>query len=105
MKSGGGQPAEERRLLGDVVGGSAQHAADADAPVDRMRMVYIVLLLHGVAALMPWNAFITITGVSGTWQLTIIIHFFSTSPNSNWEVRCSAATSLPTSASARRCPI
>ncbi|KAI0241156.1 hypothetical protein LSAT2_000950 [Lamellibrachia satsuma] len=28
-------------------------------PIDRWRIVYFILLLHGIATLMPWNMFIT----------------------------------------------
>lgn len=33
-------------------------------PKDRWNMVYLVLLLHGIGVLMPWNMFITAKSVS-----------------------------------------
>lgn len=33
--------------------------------IDRYNFVYIVLLLHGIAMLMPWNMFINATEVGG----------------------------------------
>lgn len=35
-------------------------------PSDRLNMVYLVLLLHGIGVLMPWNMFITARSVSHT---------------------------------------
>jgi equilibrative nucleoside transporter 1/2/3 len=32
--------------------------------VDRYNLVYLIMLLHGVGVLMPWNMFITATAVS-----------------------------------------
>ncbi|KAK2171816.1 hypothetical protein NP493_1018g00007 [Ridgeia piscesae] len=34
-------------------------AHEERTPVDRWRVVYFILLLHGIATLMPWNMFIT----------------------------------------------
>ena len=36
-----------------------QEEANSEEPVDYRRFVYIVLLIHGIGTLLPWNMFIT----------------------------------------------
>lgn len=33
---------------------------DHKGPVDKKQIVYLIILLHGIGTLMPWNMFITI---------------------------------------------
>ncbi|CAJ0604554.1 unnamed protein product [Cylicocyclus nassatus] len=33
---------------------------EEEAPVDKFKMVYLIVVLHGIGVLMPWNMFITI---------------------------------------------
>ncbi|TMS36408.1 hypothetical protein L596_003580 [Steinernema carpocapsae] len=33
---------------------------ELSAPVDKYNAVYLIMLLHGIGCLMPWNMFITI---------------------------------------------
>ena len=35
-----------------------QEEANSEEPVDYRRFVYIVLLIHGIGTLLPWNMFI-----------------------------------------------
>lgn len=35
-----------------------------DVPPDRFNIIYFTFLLHGIGVLIPWNMFITATGVS-----------------------------------------
>lgn len=44
---------------------------EINPPRDRLNIVYLILLLHGVGTLMPWNMFITAKSVSQWKRQTI----------------------------------
>lgn len=41
---------------------------EINPPRDRLNIVYLILLLHGVGTLMPWNMFITAKSVSERYE-------------------------------------
>ncbi|CAH1784010.1 unnamed protein product [Owenia fusiformis] len=41
------------------ISSSEDSSSDGEAPYDKFKLVYFILLLHGIGTLMPWNMFIT----------------------------------------------
>lgn len=41
---------------------------ELNPPKDRLNLVFLIMLLHGIGALMPWNVFITAKEVSNTFH-------------------------------------
>ncbi|KAL8618130.1 hypothetical protein ACOMHN_034357 [Nucella lapillus] len=66
-----------RRLPDDVDPDDVEHKIDvslerleSQKPVDRFRLVYIIMAIHGVGILMPWNMFITAKSYFEDYKLT-----------------------------------
>lgn len=54
-------PAEKENLMTALAKEREAFGHEDPSPVDRYNLVYLIMLLHGVGTLMPWNMFITAT--------------------------------------------